>query len=373
MHKDKAGRLERPCWGRADPRASFARGFGAIHTRTKSGSGFIGENYYADCNALVKYPCQLFTKPLHGHSKQILAYPFYRRFYFDGDFAGRFEFGFRLNEASIDDIEKSLPSAEYDVVEISKQILTREVMVHILDHRVIKCDFYKASIPLRDGYILSSTKNGSIKKYDIELVGSSYVSVGAPFVFIRASSNTRILRVKQRRDLIDSQNKSFFITRSGVHNQSFDTIVLASSRNLDSESAQERLARLFYSQMRALSFAHSFYLRKVDERKIAGPNHLAPAVEALVERLKALTPLDGNVDDRDTCETMREILRNADIDISALVREIDRSLKPRPATKLISRVFSYSGKIFRYFDKKADKAIEAAASTATKHILTGGL
>lgn len=38
--------------GEHDPQAHFARGFGSIHTRTKSGEGFIGENYYADCENL---------------------------------------------------------------------------------------------------------------------------------------------------------------------------------------------------------------------------------------------------------------------------------------------------------------------------------
>lgn len=127
LHNDNAGRLDRPYWGSADPRADFARGFGAIHTRTKSGNGFIGENYYADCNNLVKYPSQLFLKPLRNHTRRVVTYPIYRRFYFDGQFSGRFEFGFRPNEASICEIGRLMPSAEYDVVAISKQILTRDI------------------------------------------------------------------------------------------------------------------------------------------------------------------------------------------------------------------------------------------------------
>ncbi len=106
LHRDSAGRLRRPAWGQTNPMAEFARGFGKIHTRTKSGAGYAGENYYADCDNAVKYPSQYFLKPIPGLKRSILAYPIYRRFYFDGQMAGRFELGFRLNEGSIHEIAR---------------------------------------------------------------------------------------------------------------------------------------------------------------------------------------------------------------------------------------------------------------------------
>jgi hypothetical protein len=365
LHVDNAGRLERPRWGSADPRAAFAKGFGAIHMRTKSGNGFVGENYYADCNALVRYPSQLFLKPLSNHDRPVLAYPFYRRFYFDGQFAGRFELGFRLNEASINEISESTNFAEYDVAAISKQILSREVSLHLLDGRIEKCSFYRAMIPLRDGYIMSSSRGASLNTYDIDSVGSSYVSVGAPFVFIRSSPTTKIARVKQKRHLIDNENTSLFVTRSGVHNQNFDTIVLPSARELDSESPEERLARLFYSQIRALTFAHSFYLRQIDDRKIAGSNRLEPAIQSLIDRIKGLSPIENSAGDQETCNDLKNLLENSDINVTALAKEIESRLRPRGIRKLMSRVLGY-------FDEKANIAIEAAASTATKQMLGDG-
>lgn len=363
--EESAGRLERPCWGSADPRATFARGFGSIHTRTKSANGFVGENYYADCDNLIRYPAQLFLQPLCGGSRRILSYPFYRRFFFDGEMSGRFELGFRLNEASIHEIAQSSPAAEYDVVTLAKQILTSEAEIHLLDGRIFKGPLHKAPIALRDGYILSSTRNNKLNIYDIETVGSNYVSVGVPFVFIRSSQATKISRIQQKRMLIDEHNLSLIATRSGVRNQHFDTVVMQSREDLDAETARERFARLFYTQIRALSFAHSFYLKQVDGGRIAGSSRLEPAIEALIERLKGLVPMENDTRDKSTCSTMREIISNMDIDPSGLSKEIQKRLKPGWIRKQLSRVFSY-------VDKKADKAIEAAASTATKHVLTGG-
>jgi hypothetical protein len=112
LHRENAGRLERPAWGQTDPRAEFARGFGKIHTRTKSAAGYSGENYYADCDNVVKYPSQYFLHPIPGLLRSILAYPVYRRFYFDGQMSGRFELGFRLNEGSIYEIARSQGTGE---------------------------------------------------------------------------------------------------------------------------------------------------------------------------------------------------------------------------------------------------------------------
>ena len=232
--RDNAGRLDLPHWGSADPRAQFARGFGAIHTRTKSGNGFVGENYYADCNSLLRFPSQLFLKPF-GSDVRILAYPIYRRFYFDGIFSGRFEFGFRLNEPSIDAFAVQNAAAEYDVVAISKQTLTQEVKICLLDGRIEKSLFSDATALLRDGYIMSSTKQNSLSTFDLASVGSTYVSVGAPFVFIRSSPLTKVSRLKQKRDLIKSRGLTLIQTRSGVHGQNFDTIVLPSERDLEDE------------------------------------------------------------------------------------------------------------------------------------------
>jgi hypothetical protein len=279
--------------------------------------------------------------------------------------SGRFELGFRLNEASIHEIAQSSPAAEYDVVTLAKQILTSEAEINLLDGRIFKGPLHKAPIALRDGYILSSTRNNKLNIYDIETVGSNYVSVGAPFVFIRSSQATKISRIQQKRMLIDEHNLSLIATRSGVRNQHFDTVVMQSREDLDAETARERFARLFYTQIRALSFAHSFYLKQVDGGRIAGSSRLEPAIEALIERLKGLVPMENDTRDKSTCSTMREIISNMDIDPSGLSKEIQKRLKPGWIRKQLSRVFSY-------VDKKADKAIEAAASTATKHVLTGG-
>lgn len=220
LHPAGAGRLERPRWGEANPQAEFARGFGAIHIRTKSGNGFVGESYYADCNKAIKYPRQIFLGVDQGQKEKILAYPVYRRLYFDGKMSGRIELGFRLNEGTVNYFEdmaafNKKDRLAYDVSGIAKQILDKEIRIHLLDGRTILNIPSRATESLRDAYILSTTKNSSSHQYDMVSVGSQYVSVGMPFVVIRSGSETPLGPVRQKRSLLDREFK-MFLTRSGT-------------------------------------------------------------------------------------------------------------------------------------------------------------
>ena len=142
---------------------------------------------------------------------------------------------------------------------------------------------------------MSITYQKSLAVHDITSVGSTYVNVGAPFVFIRSSVNTPIAPIKRRRDLLQGDGFSLFQTHSGVRGHSFTTVVLESTRDLMSESPKGRLARLFYTHMRTMTFAHSHYLAKLDEGKLPRSGHLLQAIGAMVERIKGLVPIQGDL------------------------------------------------------------------------------
>ncbi|MHC9236893.1 hypothetical protein ACX9MO_14780 [Pseudooceanicola sp. 502str34] len=345
--------------------AEFARGFGEIHTRTKSGAGYAGENYYADCDNAVKYPSQYFLKPIPGSQRSILAYPIYRRFYFDGHMAGRFELGFRLNEGSIHEIAETEGRVEYSASELAAQILQNDLRVELLDGREITQSFSDAERALRDGWLLSSTRTKDLSTYDIESVGSRYVGVGAPFIFIRSGRETSLKAERQKRDLFRDGEFELFLTRSGRQGQAFDVAVIPSVASLSAEASRERLARLFYTQIRVLAYAHSFYIRQVAAGKISGPKSLEAAIQALLERLSSLEPAEGDKVDELACHEMSEILRRTDLSPAQLANEIEQLVKPG----ILRRWF---GGFLGYADRKVDVAIEAAAGTATTHLLGSG-
>lgn len=369
LHSEKGGRLDKPRWGEHDPQARFVRGFGSIHPRTKSGVGFVGENHYADCENLVKYPNQTFISALTTETREVLSYPTYRRFYFDGQMSGRFEFGFRLNEASIDDIIRTARyrgnAVNYDPIKVVRELLTKPVNLHVPDGRNLDTRFLDAANTLRDSYLISSTQSAKMAEFDLSSFGAKYVSVGAPFTFVRAGSDTPIDTAKRHR-LLFSGDFEFYGVPSGHQGRNIDTVILNSPEELEYESEQERFARLFYTQLRALSFAHSFYVRQVDDGEIAGVSPLESTISSMLERLKELSSLGGDGRGADLAPAMTKIVENSDISAARMSEEIDKRFK-KPFYQ------RYFPGIFRYFDKKVDIVIESAASTITKQGLSGGL
>ncbi len=365
LHAQKLGRLSKPHWGKQDPRADFARGFGAIHTRSKPGIGYVGENYYADCNQLVRYPKQFFLTAVHNSNRKILSYPIYRRFYFDGLFSGRFELGFRLNEASVGEISQLQPEAKFDTVCIANQFLDSEIQFKFLDGRDVTCKVSQSGPAFRDAYLMSSTENKKLIDYPIHEIGKTYVNVGAPFVIIRSSAETPIVKTKESRELIDIGGESSFILSSISHRRSFNTLVIPSKYNYDNEQAKERMLRLIYTQFRVLIFAHSFFLDQVDEGKFPNSDCLDTAITSMIKRISELSPLEQSQNDAETCETIRIILEKSDIDLVRLAAEITRDVRKGWLHRKL-------GGIFKFMDNKLDKAIEAAASSATKQVMRGG-
>lgn len=369
LHPARAGRLEKPKWGEQDPQAKFSRGFGSIQYRNKSGNGFIGENYYSDCENLIKYPNQTFVSALLQRERPILAYPIYRRFFFDGRMSGRFEFGFRLNEASIFEVE-NLSNAKglkysYSAEKAVSQILQKEVSIHLLDGRIENCPLLRSSTALRDAYLISSTKNSMIKQYDIKSTGQNYVSVGKPYTFLRSGYEAPLSISKSSR-ILYSGNFRFLGARSGLQERQIDTAIIASNESINEETAEERFARLFYTQIRALAFGHSFFMRQIDAGVFPNNSPLVPSITEMTERLKNLIPIEESDHDAEVCRKMKKIVENSDIDPTRMAAEIESRLKRR----LLPRAWGW---LARTADRKSDVAIEAAASTATKHILTGGL
>lgn len=311
----------------------------------------------------------MFLTSVTSNGRRILSYPIFRRFYFDGQISGRFEFGFRLNEGSLFDIQRIAAACStivsYDALALSRQVFSEEIAVKLLDGRVIFTKFQGATNALRDAYLESSTRNDKIHQYPIADVGSQYVAVGPPFIFVRAGTETPLIKINDAR-ILNSQRFIMLGARSGSADRSIDTIIIASSSPLDLETEAERFARLFYTQLRALTFAHSFYIRQVDSGAIVGASSLEPAIKSMLSRLKGLTPLVNDQRDAEVCAAMANIVEKSDLNPARLAHEIDMRLKRRGFSRLL-------GKFFPYFDKKIDLVVETIASTITKHVLGGGL
>ena len=368
LKKDQLGRLPVPKWGEADPQAKFMRGFGPIQTRTKPSEGFVAESYYADCDNLLRYPGQLFIYPLKNSDNRFLVYPVYRRFYFDGVFSGRFEFGLRINELTIEDIVRAseyygcnIP--EYDIYEITKQILQRPVEVHLLDGRILRGPFVASDNVLRDGYILSSTRKGYLEYYDLHNDISPYVHVGRPHVFIRSTNETPIAGFKRKRQLLEQENFDAWSYITGISYSGFDVTAIRSHHSITDEQPEERFVRIFYSQVRSLTFAHSVFVQQVDGSLLSGDSRLEEGVRTLISRLQDISTRDKRDKNDGRQDVINTILFQNDVDVEGLIKELNKRVRRGLLLRTIPG-------LAKYIDKKVDVGIEAAASAFVSKALT---
>lgn len=152
---------------------------------------------------------------------------------------------------------------------------------------------------------------------------------------------------------------------TGLSGRVFDTAIIESEESLDAETHYERFARLFYVQMRAIAFSHSFYVSQIDKGEFLGASALQQTVSAMLDQLKSLQPLENDTRDSEVCSAMSSIVKSSDLDPVRLSAELETRFRPGIRSKL--------RKLLPYLDKKLDVAIEAAASTATERALAGGL
>ena len=101
MIPGELGRVDGPDWTADDPGLSFVRGFGKMATRNSKGFGLFGERAFADFNHAARLRETLHYRQ-EGWPVSARVELRFRRLYFDGKLAGRFEYGFFIPDESED-------------------------------------------------------------------------------------------------------------------------------------------------------------------------------------------------------------------------------------------------------------------------------
>lgn len=359
------GRLEKPVWGSFAPRAEFVRGFGKISRRNQSGLGIEGEEFFADFDNLVRFsrPTPFKLSPMEPECISLV--PIYRRFYFDGQFSGKFEFGFRADPAQIAHIAEL--GTEIDLEFLAKQVLNREVKVSLQDGRRHEARLASISNSLLQSYILGSTKSSYLKEHPLSEDASEFVFVGDPFLFWRVPKGVKESKKKNRRSLPNQPLEYFSpgkinLAKSDASAQEFDLIFQFSDFGPEEETADERIFRLVYCQSRMMFTAYMFLVTRRLSRSKENRTILLNGLRAMSRRFKHDTTWKS--DELNTANCAIAALEGFDIGI--LADELENALN-RP---WYIRFFPPVG---RFLDSKLDKMIEASASTATGIALKGSL
>jgi hypothetical protein len=232
------GRLSVPDWSSDNLDSGFVRGFGKISARNGSGLGLGGEDSFADVNNALRIERVEFRQSEWNRPLPIALW--FRRFYYDGQIAGRFEIGFMVPE---DDLLARFKDQAVEPSSIAQAILSTNVLVRSVDGSTRAATLANCSDALGLAYVASTTRNDALSEFPIAETYGLEVCVGKPNLHVRVPSALQIQTSRDRRYLNAGGDPEFFITSARGSQIRNNVFVQASGQKVQEESASERITR----------------------------------------------------------------------------------------------------------------------------------
>ncbi len=272
------GRLDKPNWSSFGPASGFVRGFGKIAERNESSLGLEGESVFADFDHALKFP-NMIDVAAREWSKRLHANVWFRRLYFDGRICGRFEVAFRCHDAE-EELLIFLSEMKIDIGRIASIIENSPVAVISPDTSIWNGNLSDAGKALGLAYIAATTaQSNSTAAADIY---GKEVIVGLPRTHIRVNANRNIIRSRDEFRLSKDGKSELFLTSSP--SGQFRKSVLVQTSEFDSfhETPDERVTRVLFSHLNALTFALGHL---VQMRDIVGKENKREALRDFIETM----------------------------------------------------------------------------------------
>ena len=316
--KGGKGRLSVPDWSSDNLDSGFVKGFGKISPRNSSGLGLAGERSFADVNNTLRFDRLEFQQ--RGWNKPMPVALWFRRLYYDGEIAGRFEIGLMVPE---DDLLYRFRDQAVDPALIAEAILSTRVRIQSLDGSTHATAFANCSQALGLAYIASTTRNDALTEFPISETYGNEVFVGKPMLHIRVPLGLQIQTGRDRRYLNEGDEPEFFITSARGSETRNNVLVQASAYNIRDEPPTERVARVLFAHLNAVLFAHSQFLKTSTLiGGLNGRNVLRSAVAKMIDRYRRFAQVEGSATDKQSAEGMRLFGRAYDGRIDELVTKL---------------------------------------------------
>jgi hypothetical protein len=314
MVSGQMGRLQFPDWTADDPGAAFVRGFGKMATRNSQGFGLFGERAFSDFNNAARLR-QTLTYHQEGWPGSMQVELRFRRLYFDGKLAGRFEYGFIIDHHVEEQVSGRTNDFAYDIGRLSAQIQAIPLIIHSTDEREAPATVGTSGEVLGLAYIMATTKQSALSEYPPADTYGKMVAVGHPMIHMRVSEGKAVKPSRDRRE-IEGGTGRLFITSAEQAPIRNNVIVQMSGRGVVDESAQERALRVLFAHMNALLFAESHFLRASKELKLGTRSALAATVNDMLARFERFVPTGPMADN--------------DIEFAAAIKAFAEAYKGRP-------------------------------------------
>jgi hypothetical protein len=172
---ETTGRLRKPGWPLPTPNDEFVRTYGAIRIRPRGGlSGWIGENEICEATRAIRLSNCLKVKSSDTPIPFRVAF---RRFFFDGIAAGKFELGLATKS------RKPLTVTKQDIKFLIERFLLLKVRVRQANGGYVECPLIYAGKHLANSYLTATTQIGHIEHSE-----EWWVLAGSPLLFLECGN-----------------------------------------------------------------------------------------------------------------------------------------------------------------------------------------
>ena len=259
-------------------------------SRNSDALGLLGERYFADFNNAVRLRRPLSLRQ-DGWPASLEAELRFRRLYFDGEMAGRFEFGFFVHDDDEIKLDRVLNGVRFDPRVIAASALQSPIGVIVPEFEEEPTTILKCRNLLGRAYLAATTLKAQLNAFPPGELNGQVVALGPPLVHIRVSNGLQTDVGRDRTDAEGTDGAVYFT--SAVRSDARNNVVVRLSKNAsDKEMADERAVRVLFAHLHALIFAQSHLLKVREALNLGGRAPLHAAVTTMIKRLEAFTPDD---------------------------------------------------------------------------------
>lgn len=302
------GRLSKPGWPLPTPDKEFVRTYGAVRIRPRGGlSGWIGENEICEATRAIRLSACLTVKSTDSPTAIPLRVAF-RRFFFDGLAAGKFELGLATKS------RKSLTLSKRDIRVLFERFLLLKVRIRQPNRAYIECPLICAGKHLAHSYLAATTQIGHPEHPE-----GWWVRAGSPLLFLECGNReqVRLPYFSRQVDLPDTYHfelhhclvplqggtvRMWFLDEYDNKNTHFDS---------EGRGAARRL-RIYLQRLNAEHECLRLILRSVMEKTLSvvprsdASNALQHYFNESTKRIGILEAKSSDQFDQEICEIARE-------------------------------------------------------------------
>lgn len=361
--KGEMGRMATPDWTADDPGPAFVRGFGKVAARNAQAYGLIGERFFADFNNAVRLR-KLFQYRQEGWPMALEADLWFRRLYFDGRMAGRFEFGFLVQDVDETTLAERLGGLSVDPRQLAAEVLAAPIGVSAPGCEEQLTTIADCGLLLCQAYAAATTGSAALSAFPPAETCGGAIALGPPQVQIRLANGVGAEVGRDRQDPEAGDGK-LFVT-SAAKTRSRNVLVCLSEGTSQAETAEERAVRVLFSHLHSLLFAQSHFVAVRQQLSLQDRQPLREALTDMVQRLGTFTqtaPASGN--DEAFARAMQLFGQAHTKRVDALQVTLERILASANRPTPVAAIAGYADGLLKF-------AVEAMAKATVERGLKGG-